>query len=260
MKRIKFIWRKYLGKKGRLEDCKIGKILSFHPSILPSFLALILLTGCTLASPFNQLVAMAEDTPTATVVKTLQPTFTSTPVPTDTPTISPTPTLTPIPTDTPTVTPTRTPRPTHTPTITPTGTPAPPTNTPPPTPTPIPTMPFRLAELYTQPTEATILSIMTAVQTADNGWVPGFRLVGIDPEGIVTRSEPSADRAIGNTPPGGVVKSGNIKFEPQPRAIYIAGVWNFYLENGEGQPVSETFTIDMNVENRVWYFFRFQPN
>lgn len=260
MKRINVIWCLYLNKIGRLEGRKCGISAGFRLSILPIFLTLILLTGCTLASPFNQLVAMTEDTPTATVVKTLQPTFTTTPIPTDTPTISPTPTLTPIPTDTPTVTPTRTPRPTRTPTVTPTGTPAPPTNTPPPTPTPIPTMPFRLAELYTQPTEANILSIMTAVQGGDNAWIAGFRLVGTDPNGIVTRSEPSADRSVGNTPPGEVVKSGNIKFEPQPKAIYIAGVWNFYLENSEGQPVSENFTVDMNVENRVWYFFRFQPN
>ncbi|MBI1878291.1 MAG: hypothetical protein HYR94_08720, partial [Chloroflexi bacterium] len=138
--------------------------------------------------------------------------------------------------------------------------PPPPTNTPPPTPTPAPTWQFTLAELYTQPTEANILSIMTAVQTGDNAWIPGFRVVGTDPNGIVTRSEPSADRAIGNTPPGGVVKSGNTKFEPQPRAVYIDGVWTFYLENGEGQQASDKFTVEMTTENRVWYFFRFVPN
>ncbi len=121
-------------------------------------------------------------------------------------------------------------------------------------------MPFLLAELYTQGTDANILSIMTAVQNNDNGWIAGYRLVGTDPNGIVTRSEPSADQSIGHTPPSEVIKSGNIKFEPQPRAVYIAGVWSFYLENSEGQPVSETFTVDMNVENRVWYFFRFQSN
>lgn len=223
---------------------------------------LVITTACTLASPFDKLVALAVE-PTREIVKTLQPTFTSTPVATSTPTMTPTPTLTLAPTATATSSPTRTPRPTRTPTPTATGTPVPPpppTRVPPPTDTPAPSWPYKLAELYTQPTDATILSIMTAVQTADNNWIPGLRIVGIDPNGVVTRSEPSADRAIGNTPPGGVVKSGNIKFEPQPRSVYIAGTWTFYLENGEGNPVSENFTIEMSTENRVWYFFRFQPN
>ena len=71
-----------------------------------------------------------------------------------------------------------------------------------------------------------------------------------------------ADRlvVIGNTPPGGVVKSGNTKFEPQPVSVYIAGVWTFYLEDAGGNQVSEKFTVEMSIENRVWYFFRFQPN
>jgi hypothetical protein len=101
---------------------------------------------------------------------------------------------------------------------------------------------------------------MTAVQTGDNAWIPGFRVVGIDPDGIATHSEPSADSTIGHTPPGDVVKSGNTKFEPQPRAVYINGVWTFFLENDAGQQVSEAFTVEMNTENRVWYFFRFVPN
>lgn len=232
-----------------------------HHFIIVLLVCLLLTAGCTLASPFDKLVAMAETpTPTLEVVHTPRPTFTPTPVPTPTPTITLTPSLTPSPTVTKTPTPTRTPRPTRTPTPAPTDTPRPPTQTPPPTPTPVPTLPFKLVELYTQPTEANILSIMVAVQGGDNSWIPGLRVVGIDPNGVVTRSEPSADRAIGNTPPGGVVKSGNTKFEPQPKAVYIAGTWNFYLEGADGQPVSEQFPVSMDVENRVWYFFRFQPN
>lgn len=230
--------------------------------LMGALAALLLSMACTLAPPFDKLVALAVE-PTLEIVKTLQPTFTSTPVATPTPTLTSTPTMTLTPTATATPTPTRTPRPTRTPSPTATGTPAPaplPTEPPPPTNTPAPTWPYRLAELYTQPTDATILSIMTAVQTADNAWIPGLRLVGFDPNGVVTRSEPSADRSIGHTPPGGVVKSGNTKFEPQPRSIYIAGTWTFYLENSEGNQVSEKFTIEMSTENRVWYFFRFQPN
>jgi hypothetical protein len=127
-----------------------------------------------------------------------------------------------------------------------------------PTDTPAPSWPFRLAEQYTNPTQANILSIMVAVQNADNSWIPGLRLVGIDPNGVVTKSELTAAQSIGNTPPGGVIKSGNTKFEPISN--YVDGVWTFFLESADGQSASEQFTITMDTQNRVWYFFRFQPN
>lgn len=114
-----------------------------------------------------------------------------------------------------------------------------------------------MSELYTQPTEATILSIMVAVQGQDSGWLPGLRLMGMDPNGIVTKSEPSADQVTGYTPPGEVIKSGNTKFEPLSN--YVTGRWYFHLETVDGKQVSETFPIDMDAENRVWYFVRFQP-
>jgi hypothetical protein len=104
------------------------------------------------------------------------------------------------------------------------------------------------------------LSIVVAVQAADNKWIPGLRVVGIDPNGIVTKSEPTADRETGYTPPAQVVKSGNTKFEPQPVAVYITGTWTFFLESADGRQVSEAFTVNMDAENRQWFFFRFQPN
>jgi hypothetical protein len=227
-----------------------------------SLLLMATASACTLASPFNQLLAQA-DTPTPATVHTRQPTFTPTLPVTPTPTRTPTPTLTPIPTETPTPTATRTPLPTNTPTVTPTNTPAPPpppTNTPLPTDTPLPTWDFQLAELFNSPTTANIFSIIVAIQTHEGGWVPGYRVVGIDPNGIVTKSELSADRDIGHTPADTtVIKSGNVKFEPQPRAVYIDGVWTFYLEKADGQQASEKFTIVVEVEQRQWYFFRFQP-
>lgn len=221
------------------------------------------LSACTLASPFDQLVTSAVD-PTVTVHKTPRPTFTLTPVVTPTPTKTSTPTLTPIPTDTPTPllpTATPTPPPTNTPTPGPTDTPAPPpppTNTPAPTDTPTPAWGYQMAELYTQPTEATILSIMVAVQGHDGGWIPGLRLVGVDPNGVATKSEVSADTVIGHTPPGDVVKSGNTKFEPI--SGYVTGIWQFHLETADGTQVSDTYPVEMDAVNRVWYFFRFQPS
>jgi hypothetical protein len=225
------------------------------------------LVGCTLASPFNQLISNdLQPTAVAEVVFTPRPTFTptqpatSTPVNTPTPTLTPipshtsTPTASPVPTGTPTAAPTDTPEPTTTNTP---GPPPPPTNTPLPTDTPAPTWEYQVAEIFTSPTEANILSIMVAVQTHNGDFIPGLRLVGVDPEGIVTKTEPSAADVVGYTPPGDVIKSGNMKFEPISN--YVQGTWLFHLENGEGKQVSETFPITMNIENRVWYFFRFQP-
>src|SRR5687767_626283 len=132
---------------------------------------LVSTSGCTLASPFNQLVAQADE-PTATteIARTPRPTFTATPVATSTPTETSTPTITPTPTDTPTPrppTPTRTPSPTRTPTVTPTSPPPPPrppTATPLPTDTPAPTWPYKPVEVFSAPTQSTLLSIMVAIQ------------------------------------------------------------------------------------------------
>ena len=228
-------------------------------------LSLFLLSGCTLASPFNQL--LAEDPQPTAVVEvnfTPRPTFTATAVATPSPTVTRTPTLTPPPTVTPTPaapTSTPTPVPSSTPTATETSTPAPPappTNTPLPTDTPAPTWGFRLAELYDSPTQANILSIMVAIQAPDGAFIPGLRLVGVDPNGVVTRTDLSVGDVTGYTPPGEVVKSGNLKFEPISN--YVSGTWLFHLENAEGQQVAETFNVTMDTENRSWYFFRFESS
>jgi hypothetical protein len=114
-----------------------------------------------------------------------------------------------------------------------------------------------LAELYSQPTQANILSIMVAIQTHDGGFVPGLRVVGIDPNGVVTKSEVSAGEVIGYTPPSDVVKSGNVKFEPISN--YVTGAWFFHLETADGTQVSDTYPLTMDAENRAWFFIRFQP-
>jgi hypothetical protein len=182
---------------------------------------------------------------------------------TSTPTQTPTPTLTPIPTDTPTPLPptdTPTPIPTDTPTITPTSPPPPPpppTNTPGPTDTPAPSWDYQISEIFSSPTQANILSIIVAIQGHDGGWIPGLRVVGTDPNGVVTKSEISADDVTGYSPPSEVVKSGNTKFEPISN--YVTGNWVFHLETADGTQVSEDFPLTMDTENRAWYFFRFQP-
>ena len=229
-----------------------------------ALVSLIFEAGCTLASPVDRLVAAVnEPTEVVQAAATVRPTFTSTPLTTATPTKTSTPTATAIPTDTPTPTITATPTSTRTPTPGPTSTPTvpptppPPTNTPAPTPTPLPHWDYQVAETYSQPTQSNLLSIMVAVQTPDGGFIPGLRLVGIDPNGVVTKSELSADQSIGHTPPGEVVKSGNTKFEPISN--YVTGSWTFFLESPDGTQVSPTFAINMDTENRSWYFFRFTP-
>ena len=230
-------------------------------------LGVVSLSACTLASPFDKLVEYAEqDAEVVEVPKALKPTFTSTPVWTSTPTQTPTATATPIPTDTPTPaatdtptpappTDTATPAPSDTPTVPPPS--PPPTDTPAPTDTPGPQWDYQVAELYSQPTEANILSIMVAIQTHDGNFVPGIRVVGVDPNGTVTKSEVSADDVIGYTPPGDVVKSGNAKFEPISN--YVTGTWMFHLETPDGTQITESIPVTMDAESRSWYFFRFQP-
>ena len=97
-----------------------------------------------------------------------------------------------------------------------------------------------------------------AIQTHEGDFVPGLRVVGIDPNGTVTKSELSADQVIGYTPPGDVVKSGNTKFEPVSN--YVTGTWLFHLETANGAQVTEQIPVSMDTENKLWYFLRFQPS
>jgi hypothetical protein len=98
---------------------------------------------------------------------------------------------------------------------------------------------------------------MVAIQTPDGGFIPNLRLVGVDPNGVITKSELSANQATGYTPPSEVVKTGNTKFEPISN--YVTGAWFFHLETADGTQVSDTFPIEMDTENRSWYFIRFLP-
>ena len=115
--------KQYVNKKERLIKWK--KLIKILFGTLKNILiALVLLntafaSACTLASPFDQLVAAARQ-PTEEPVRTLQPTFTPTPIFTPTPTKTPTPVTTP--TLEPITSPTYTPPPTQTPTppVTPT--------------------------------------------------------------------------------------------------------------------------------------------
>jgi hypothetical protein len=98
---------------------------------------------------------------------------------------------------------------------------------------------------------------MVAIQTPNGDFIPGLVIVGVDPNGVVTKSQVSAGEVIGHTPPAEVVKSGNVKFEPISN--YVTGAWLFHLETPDGIQVSDTIPVNMDVENRLWYFFRFQP-
>lgn len=99
---------------------------------------------------------------------------------------------------------------------------------------------------------------MIAIQTHEGDFIPGVRVVGVDPNGVVTKTELSAGETIGYTPPGDVIKSGNVKFEPISN--YVTGTWRFHLESADGKQVSDVHPITMDTENRFWYFLRFQPS
>ncbi len=231
----------------KMEELILSRLMLKKLQTLPFLLGIIVISGCTLASPFKELEAYVneEDEEVAQVQKTIQPTFTLTPALTPTPTKTTTPTPSPIPTDTPTP-------------IPPTDTPTPaPTDTPVPTDTPGPSWDYQLAELYSQPTEANILSIMVAIQNHNGDYISGVRVVGVDPNGTVTKSEISAGEVIGYTPPGDVVKSGNAKFEPISN--YVTGTWMIHLETPDGTQITETHPVSMDADNRSWYFIRFQP-
>jgi len=131
------------------------------------------------------------------------------------------------------------------------------------TPTRAPTkmLTAKLAENFAAPSTSNILSIVVAIQDSKNNWIGGLRIVGTDPNGVVTKSDPSVLQEVVHTQAdSSVIKSGNVKFEPQPVARYITGTWSFHLETVEGKQVSDSFSVTMDEENRSLYFFRFVTN
>ena len=176
------------------------------------------------------------------------PTEVPTAVPTLTPTAVPSPTSTPLPTDTPV--------PTNTPPPPPTPTPAPPT------PTPEPSYPFTVAEQGNrmfQRTNYHVINVYVAAVTADNVPIGGLKLVGDHvPSGTHIESGPSDWHwSVVNCLDCSYIKQGNVKIELGP---FVDGVWNVYLADQNGTPLSPTvpLTYSADPEQWVWDFIIFR--
>ncbi len=216
-------------------------------------------------------VAFASATPTRT--------STATPTPTNTP--PPTATATRVVLDT--ATPTPAPSPTHTRVLpaNPTATYIPPVPggdvgqasvaTPAPSATPETANPMKIIESQAQETENTFFVIFAQI-TGNNALLPGYRIVGThSPSGLAVESGPSCDHLCKASGPKGVdepdcgtpvactatgrpVQEGNVVFEA---FAYETGVWSLVVADPEGNQVSDVFQIEINYEQRQWFYYRF---
>ena len=194
-------------------------------------------------------VAVVEDSflPTAVLGATDIPT----PVPTLTPSTTPEATATPAATETPV------------PADTPPPPPPRPTDTPePPTPPPAPSFPFAMVEqgnrLF-QKTNYHVITVYVAVVNEGNIPLGGYKVVGDHvPSGQHVESAESAwEWNVVNCLDCDYVKQGNLKFEPGP---FTDGVWNIYLADPGGTPLSETVSLSYatDPEQWVWDFVIFR--
>ncbi len=216
-------------------------------------------------------VAFASATPT--------PTGTATPPPTNTP--PPTATATRVLLDT--ATPTPAPSPTHTRVLptNPTVAYVPPGTggdvgqasvvTPAPSSTPETANPMKIIESQAQETENTFFVIFAQI-TGNNALVPGYRIVGThSPSGLAVESGPSCDhlckasgpkvvdepgcgKPVACTATGRPGQEGNVVFEA---FAYDTGVWSLVVADPEGNQVSDVFQIEINYEQRQWFYYRF---
>lgn len=233
--------------------------------IILALLSLGLSLGCSAGSLLVQV-----PTPTATPIKTLQPTFTFTPP--RTPTLTPSPTLTETPT--PTLTSTVTPTPTETPEGADSDSaeadaeveaapaqPAEPTATPTPeepAATPTPEYPFNVT-YFQHDTGSPTETRMTAWIRIDYGpgqfkSLAGFQLKAIAPDGKEYLSEISGPGFGDSTVKGtGDNHNMNTKLEFQP---YTPGAYQIFLVEG-GVQVSPVIELTLQEEPQQYVHFEF---
>ncbi len=166
---------------------------------------------------------------------------------------------TPVPTLTPSSTPeaTDTPMPTATLEPTPTSPPLPqlPTATlAPPTPPPAPSFPFAVVEQGNrmfQKTNYHVVTIYVAVVSEGNIPIGGYKVIGDHvPSGQHVESGLSTwNWDVVNCLDCDYVKQGNLKLEPGP---FSDGVWNIYLADENGTPLSETVSLAYSTDPEQW--------
>ncbi len=248
--------------------------------IAMAMLAAILFCGVAIFSrslftspPAEIIAARAETGTQMDAAATHRANATHTPTPTRTPTATATDTPIPTPTNTRVVHDTATPTPSRTPTPMPT-----PTNTlvvrsgggggarSYATPTPTCKQPFCVAAEPIEYDTNNFFFVILA-QITDNGILqPGYKLVGThSPTGAHWESPPSCPdlcKASGveaiTDSNGNVVRfevqKGNVAFEAP---TYDTGTWSVWLIDPNGQQVSETINIQIDHENRKWYYYQF---
>jgi hypothetical protein len=190
------------------------------------------------------------------------PTEVPTPVPTLTPSATPPPTETLVPTDTPAPTspPPAAPAPAA-PRIAAPAAAAPPTSTPAPA---APAYPFTMVEQGNREFQRTnyhVITIYVAAVSAGNVPIGGLKIVGDHmPSGMHAESGPSDwNWSAVNCLECDYVKQGNLKFEP---GTFADGVWNIYLADQNGAPLSEVFPLTYSADPAqwVWDFLIFRRN
>lgn len=193
------------------------------------------------ASAAAPLVASSGDSFLPTPV--LEATALPTPVPTLTPSSTPEATDTPMPTATLEPTPTSPPLPQL-----PTATLAPPT------PPPAPSFPFAVVEQGNrmfQKTNYHVVTIYVAVVSEGNIPIGGYKVIGDHvPSGQHVESGLSTwNWDVVNCLDCDYVKQGNLKLEPGP---FSDGVWNIYLADENGTPLSETVSLAYSTDPEQW--------
>ncbi len=200
------------------------------------------------------------------------PTEVPTPVPTLTPSATPPPTEIPAPTDTPiptspppTVPPAPPPVAQSTPVVRSDAAPAAAAPTPDqPSAPPQPVYPFSVGEQGNREFQRTsyhVITIYAAAVSVGNVPIGGLKLVGDHvPSGMHAESGLSDwNWSVVNCLECDYIKQGNLKFEP---GTFADGVWNIYLADQSGTPVSPVVPLSYSADPSqwVWDFIIFRKN
>lgn len=132
----------------------------------------------------------------------------------------------------------------------------------PPTAIPAPSYPFAVTETGNRAFQkTTVQTLVIYVSVVSEGNIPlgGYKIIGDQvPSGQHIESALSTwNWSVVNCLDCSYMKQGNLKFEPGPIAD---GVWNIYLADENGQPVSpvHTFSYSSAPDQWVWDFILFR--
>jgi hypothetical protein len=100
--------------------------------------------------------------------------------------------------------------------------------------------------------------VILAVVSSGDLLLPGYRMVGThSPSGAQVESEPSCDhlcQGSGPDPEVSPIWEGNLVFEA---FFYDTGTWSLTLLDPQGQQASEILEIEIDIEDRYWFYYHF---